>query len=338
MKTTKWAIVGTGNISSQFADGLKHVEGAQIYAVASRNKQTAQAFADKYGITKAYGSYEEMAKDDEIDIVYIGTPHPAHLENSLMYLEAKRAVLCDKPLGVTAAEVKTMVAKAREMDVFFMEGIWTRFFPAVKQALEWVKSGRIGTPKTFIANFGYDGSRNRNQWRFNKAMAGGAMLDVGIYPLSTAFAAFGSDYSTVSGAALMNAGIDEVNSFTLEYPDGRIAAMNSGIAAWLDNRVVITGSEGCVILGEDGDPWWHASRAALRFPETDLLAGKGSVELFDMPYPSTGFQYEAAAVQQYVTQGLKEAPEMPMDESIKIAETMEQLLRSWGAEYDAFKA
>ena len=110
MKKTKWGIVGTGYISNRFTDGLKHVEGAEIYAVASRDKATARSFSDKFGAARAYGSYAEMAKDDEIDIVYIGTPHPAHLENSLMYLEAKRAVLCDKPLGVTAAEVKTMVA------------------------------------------------------------------------------------------------------------------------------------------------------------------------------------------------------------------------------------
>jgi predicted dehydrogenase len=337
MKKTKWGIVGTGNISSQFADGLQHVEGAEIYAVASRSRDTAQAFAGRYGIAKAYGSYEEMAKDDDIDIVYIGTPHTAHLENAIMFMEAGRAVLCDKPLGVSVAEVKAMVQKARERDVFFMEGIWTRFFPAVRKALEWVKEGRIGTPKTLFANFGYDGSRNRDQWRFKREMAGGAMLDVGIYPLSFAFAAFGTDYATASGAAIINEGIDEVNSFTLQYPDGRIAAMGSGIAAWLDNRAVITGTEGCVVLGEGGDPWWHASRAALRFPATDLLAGAGGVELFDMPYPSTGFQYEAAAVQQYVAQGLKEAPEIPLDESVKIAETMEKLLRMWGVEYDAFK-
>ena len=133
-----------------------------------------------------------------------------------------------------------------------------------------------------------------------------------------------------------------MNSFTLQYPDGRIAAMNSGIAAWMDNRVVITGSTGSVVLGEGGDPWWHASRATLRFPETDLLAGAGGLELFDMPYPSTGFQYEAAAVQQYVAEGLKEGreegPEIPLDESVRIAETMEKLLRMWGVEYDAFKA
>ena len=109
MKKTKWGIVGTGNISGQFADGLQHVEGAEIYAVASRSSDTARAFADRYSIAKAYGSYEEMAKDDDIDIVYIGTPHTAHLENAIMFMEAGRAVLCDKPLGVSVAEVKRMV-------------------------------------------------------------------------------------------------------------------------------------------------------------------------------------------------------------------------------------
>ena len=336
MKKTKWAIVGTGNISSQFANGLKHVEGAEIYAVASRNKDTARAFADRFGIARAYGSYEEMAKDDDIDIVYIGTPHPAHLENTIMFMEAKRAVLCDKPLGVSAAQVKQMVSKAREMDVFFMEGMWTRFFPAIRKALEWVKTGRIGTPKTLFVTLGYDGSSDRTQWRFQQAMAGGAMLDVGIYPLALAFAAFGMDYAAMTGSAMVAGGIDEVNSFTLQYPGGEIASMGSAISGRMENHAVFSGTKGRGILGEK-DTWWHPKRAELSLDGEDLFIGDGGHEIFEEPFPSTGFQYEAAAVQQYVAQGLKEAPEIPLDESIKIAETMEKLLRMWGVEYDAFK-
>ena len=336
MKKTKWGIVGTGYISNRFTDGLKHVEGAEIYAVASRDKATAQAFADRFEAVRAYGSYAEMAKDDDIDIVYIGTPNTVHLENSLMYLEAGRAVLCDKPLGSNTAEVKAMISKAREKDVFFMEGMWTRFFPAVKKALEWVKTGRIGTPKAFFANFGIDSSADRNQWRFQKSMAGGALMDVGIYPLAMAFAAFGSEYTSLAGSAIVNNGVDEVNSFTLQYADGRIATLSSALAAKMDNKVVISGSEGCVVIGEGYD-WWRANRAELELTGDDPFECNGGRELFELPYPSFGFQYEAAAVQSYVAKGLKEAPEITLDESIRLAETMEALRKMWGVVYDADK-
>jgi predicted dehydrogenase len=334
MKKSRWGIVGTGYISARFADGLKYVEGAEIYAVASRDKATAQAFTNRFGIPKAYSSYEEMAKDNDIDIVYIGTPNAAHIDNALLFLEAGRAVLCDKPLASNSAEVKAMVAKAREKGVFFMEGMWTRFFPAVKKALEWLNTGCIGEPRMFTANFGIDSSADRNQWRFQKSMSGGALMDVGIYPLAMAFAAFGGDYASIGGAAIVRNGVDEVNSMTLQYPDGKIAVLNSAISAKLDNKVMISGTEGCVVIGEGYD-WWRSNRAELRYTGSDIFACDGGHELFEIPYPSFGFQYEAAAVQSYVQRGMKEAPEMTLDESVKLAEAMEKLRGLWGVVFDA---
>ncbi|MDP3446826.1 MAG: Gfo/Idh/MocA family oxidoreductase, partial [Eubacteriales bacterium] len=201
MKQVKWGIVGTGNISTQFAQGLQLVEHAQIAAVASRSINSAKAFAQRFDIPKYYGSYEDMAKDPELEIIYIGTPHPQHYDNVMLFLEAGFAVICEKPLGVNAAQTEKMIAKAREKNVFFMEGMWTRFFPAFQKALEWVKSGRIGQPKMLQAAFGYDGSANKEQWRFRHDMAGGALLDVGIYPLALTFAMFGSDPVEVTTSA-----------------------------------------------------------------------------------------------------------------------------------------
>ncbi len=135
MKQVKWGIVGTGNISNQFAQGLQLVEYAQIHAVASRSINSAKVFAQSFDIPKYYGSYAEMAKDPDLDIIYIGTPHPQHYENVMMFLEAGYAVVCEKPLGVNAAQTEKMIAKAREKNVFFMEGMWTRFFPAFQKAI-----------------------------------------------------------------------------------------------------------------------------------------------------------------------------------------------------------
>ena len=332
MNKIRWGIVGTGNISAQFAQGLQQLEDAHIEAVASRDAARAKAFADRFGANKSYGSYEDMANDANVDIVYIGTPHTEHLSNALLYMDAGYAVLCEKPLGVNARETEAMVVKAREKNVFFMEGMWTRFFPAYKQAREWVQSGRIGNPRMIRAAFGYDGSNDRGQWRFSREMAGGAVMDVGIYPLALTFSMFGSDPVEVTSTAFVDNGIDEYNSFTFKYADGRIAVLSSGISLKMDNQVIINGSEGTVKLREG---WWHTDHAELWLSGSHWADFTGEREVFDQPYAATGFQYEAQAVQDYFRQGLKEAPEMPLDETIKIAHMLDRLRKQWGVVYDA---
>ena len=330
MKQVKWGIVGTGNIPTQFAQGLQLVEHAQIAAVASRSIDSATAFAEKFAIPKCYGSYADMAKDTDLEIIYIGIPHLQHYETVMLFLEAGFAVICEKPLGVNAAQTEKMIAKAREKNVFFMEGMWTRFFPAFQKALDWVRSGRIGQPKMLHAVFGYDGSSNKKQWRFSHDMAGGALLDVGIYPLALTFAMFGSDPVKVSTSACIENGVDEYNTFTFEYADGRIAVLSDGIGVKLNNSVFIAGTSGSVQLGEE---WWHASRAEFT-PLGDSSVGKPQKhDVFNLPYRSSGFQYEAKAVQQYYLEGRKEAPEMPLDETLKIARMMDTLRKEWGLVY-----
>lgn len=326
MKQVKWGIVGTGNISTQFAQGLQQVEHAQIAAVASRSIDSAKAFAGRFDIPKCYGSYEEMAKDAELDIIYIGTPHPQHYENVMLFLEAGFAVVCEKPLGVNAAQAERMIAKAREKNVFLLEGMWTRFFPAYRQALEWVRSGRIGQPKMIQADFGYDGGSDRNQWRFQHGMAGGALLDVGIYPLALAFSMFGTDPVKVTTSACIENGVDEYNSFTFEYSDGRIAVLASAIGIKLNNSVFIGGTKGSVLLGEG---WWCPDRAEFA-PRGDSEVGiSQNRDVFEQPYPSSGFQFEAQAVQRHYLNGLKEAPEMPLDETLQIARMLDRIRKTW---------
>ena len=330
MKQVKWGIVGTGNIANQFAQGLQLVENAQIYAVASRSLNSAKVFAQSFGIPKYYGSYEEMANDPELDIVYIGTPHPQHFENVMLFLEAGRAVICEKPLGVNAAQSEKMIAKAREKNVFFMEGMWTRFFPAFQKAQEWARSGCLGEPRVMHAVFGYDGSANKEQWRFRHDMAGGALLDVGIYPLAAAFAIFGSDPVKMTTSAYIANGVDEYNSFTLEYADGRMAVLTSGIGLKMNNHVYIAGTKGAIKLGEG---WWHANKVEF-IPSGETYIGiSPGHEVFDLSYPATGFQYEAAAVQRHFLDGRKEAPEMPLDETLKIARMLDQIRKEWKLVY-----
>lgn len=326
MKQVNWGIVGTGNISTQFAQGLQHVEHAQIAAVASRSMDSAKAFAKAFDIPNCYGSYADMAKDASLDIIYIGTPHPQHYENVMLFLEAGFAVVCEKPLGVNAAQTEKMIAKAREKNVFFLEGMWTRFFPAFQQALEWVRSGRIGQPQMLHAVFGYDGSTNKEQWRFQHSMAGGALLDVGIYPLALTFAMFGSNPVSVSTSACIENGVDVYNTFTFTYADGRIAVLSDGIGIKLDNRVFVTGTKGSVLLGEG---WWHPDRAEFASRGNTEVGITADRDVFEQLYPSSGFQFEARAVQQHYLNGLKEAPEMPLDETLKIARMLDRIRKQW---------
>ena len=335
MKQVKWGIVGTGNIANQFAQGLQLVEHAEIHAVASRSLNSAKVFAQSFDIPKAYGSYEDMAKDHDLDIIYIGTPHPQHYENVMLFLEAGFAVVCEKPLGVNAAQTEKMIAKAREKNVFFMEGMWTRFFPAFQKALEWTRSGCIGQPKVIHAVFGFDGSANKDQWRFKNDMAGGALLDVGIYPLALAFAMFGTDPIKVSTSAYVENGVDEYNSILLEYAGGRMAVLTDAIGVRLNNHVYITGTKGSIKLG---DGWWHANKVEF-IPSGDTYIGiSPGHEVFDLPYPSSGFQYEAKAVQEHFLNGLTEAPEMPLDETLKLAQMMDRLRKEWNLVYKEDKA
>ena len=332
MKPVKWGIVSTGNIADKFTNSLKLVDGAVIEAVASRSEDKAKAFAQKHGANKYYSSYEQMSADPQIDIVYIGTPNNYHYENSLMFMEQGKSVLCEKPLGVNEAQVRAMIEKAKQHGVFFMEGMWTRFFPAIKKALEWVKDGSIGQPKALFANFGIDTSDNNDAWRFKNDMAGGAMMDVGIYPLAMAFAAFGTDYSDIYSTAIVKNGVDVTNTVTLTYPDGKFAVLGSSLSLIMENKVLISGSEGGIRIGENCE-WWHAH-------STSLLERKGSVmeyelkETFNQPYETIGFQYEAKAVQDYFLAGAQQADEMTWEDSLKISATIDKLRKMWGVVYD----
>ena len=326
MKQVKWGIVGTGNIATQFAQGLQQVKDAQIYAVASRDIERAHAFAQQFDIPNCYGSYEEMANDTEIEIIYIGTPHPQHYENVMLFLDAGRPVICEKPLGVNAAQTEKMIKKAREKNVFLMEGMWTRFFPAFQQMQSWVRAGRIGERKMLHAAFGYDGGANRKQWRFSHDMAGGALLDVGIYPLAMAFAMFGADPVQITAAANIVDGVDEYNTFTLTYADGSLAVLSSAIGLKLDNRVCVSGTKGAALMGEG---WWHPDRAEFAMAREKDAGVSPEREVFDQPYPASGFQFEAQAVQQCVLEGMKESPVMPLDETLKIAQTMDRIRKEW---------
>ena len=332
MDKTRWGIISTGYIAERFVQSLAHVGNCEVAAVASRTQERAQVFADKYQLRKAYGSYEQLAQDPDIDVIYVATPNNRHMQDCMMMMDAGKNVLCEKPMAVNARQVAAMIEKAKQADVFLMEGMWTRFFPAVIKGLEWVKDGSIGEARTLFANFGIDGG-DTTHWKLRREMAGGSMVDVGIYPLAMAFDAFGTDFCEVSTTAHVHNGVDYCNAVTLKYPDGKIAVLGSSLTVKMENKVVICGTKGRVKIGEGYD-WWRANRAELTFSGDDPFTWSGANVVHEVPYPSVGFQFEAGAVQEYLSAGAKEAAQMPWAESLKIAQTIDKLREKWGVVYN----
>lgn len=325
-----WGIVSTGYISGEFARGLKCAKNSKLKAVCSRKEESALRFAEKHETEIYFSSYEDMAKCDDVDVIYIGTPHICHLENVKLFLESGKHVVCEKPLGVNAGETIEMVKIAKKAGVFFLEGMWTRFFPCSLKAAEWVKNGEIGDVRFLNASFGYNG--DGLGWRWDNAMAGGALLDVGVYTIAMAFAMLGSDYRDITGAAKVENGADTVSTAVLKYKNGTIANLSFSINQIMDNSLSVDGTKGRVSI-ETG-AWWRGKSACLQKMGDGHFAHEGDTTLFEMPYESTGFQYEAMHVADCINKGLTESPLMTHEDSINIAKTMDKLRKIYGVEYE----
>jgi len=326
MKKIAWGVVSTGNIANQFAEGLSRAENCEIRAVCSRDLVRARKFARKHSIPYYFDSIQEMVETAALDIVYVGTPNDCHLDNVTRMIDMGMNILCEKPLGRNYEEAKQIVDHARNANVFLMEGMWTRFFPAHTQAMKWLSEGEIGRPKVLYANFGYDGSSISDTWRFDQSSGGGALLDVGIYPLAFAFAVFGADYQAITGAAKIRNGIDEYNAFILKYSDEGIALLSSSINTLMSNQAVIEGEKGRIIIH---DNWWRPVKCELIHSSGDFFEYKSKATLFSHEYESTGFQFEAMAVNECLRLGRKESRIMPLQETLQIAKAMDRLRNQW---------
>ena len=325
----RYGIIGAGNISRQFADALAYAQRSELAAVCSRSQSTADEFAERYGAKHSFSSLERFIECKDVDVVYVGTPNNCHLDQVRLLIENDKNVLCEKPLGVNAREAGEMIALAQKKDVFLMEGMWTRFFPAVKKAMEWISSGVIGDLRMLTVNMGVN--IDRSNWRFRSDMAGGSMLDLGVYAIAITFLILGRDYSTIYGAANVNDGIDVADTATLVYPDNTLAVLNFGMESVLRNGVYVNGTKGQVMLG--GDIWWSGQFSELKLTGGGRESQKGPTTRFEEPYPSTGLQYEADHVAKCIKRGLKQSPLMPHEETKYIAKTMDKLRKIYGVTF-----
>ena len=323
MKTINWGIIGLGKIANSFATDLLTVEGSKLYAVASRSKEKAEEFGNTYDAVKRYGSYEDLAKDPNVDVIYIATPHVKHHQDTLMCLKNKKAVLCEKPFAMNIAEVEEMISTAKENNCFLMEALWTRMMPHFNYVLEEIKSGKYGSIKSLKADFCFEAPFNPKGRLFDKALGGGALLDVGIYPVFCALAILGKPNEIIAETKIGETGIDEETSITLKYDNDVIADLNSSIVYQTPSTATLICDNGTITMES-------------RFHETDKVTTEldGVKTAHDFKYKAKGYNFEIAHVAQLLREGKTESPMMPFEFSQLIIETLDAIRAKIGLEYN----
>jgi len=323
MKTYNWGILGTGWIAKKMTDALPFVPNAKLYAVASRNKATADAYAKEHNIKKAYGSYEELVNDPAIDVVYVATPHNLHYENTILALEHGKNVLCEKPFAVNGREVRGMIAKAREKNLFLMEALWSRFLPNVIKAKEIIDSGQIGKVNLLAADFGLGLPFDPNHRLFNKQLIGGSLLDLGIYPLFLALYLLGKPKSMKAIAGMGITNVDYNCSFTLGYENDCMATMYSSCIAQTDVVATIYGEKGKIVF----DKWWFTP------VPIHLFDADGKEISVKLDFIGNGYNYEASEVVKCLENGKKQSDLMSWDDSLQLIDMLDAIRKEIGLSY-----
>jgi len=323
IKKIKWGILGTGRIASVFATALAEVENSELYAVGSRNAANAQQFATEYAIHKAYGSYQELVEDPEIDVIYVATPHNLHLENTLLALNHNKHVLCEKPLGVNRREVKILTEKAYEKKLFLMEALWSRFLPNILKTKELVESGVIGDVKLLTAFFSFKSDKGPEHRQFNIDLCGGTILDIGIYNMFLSYLLLGIPGEIAAIAGLSDTGVDTSSSYTFKYADDTLAVMYSSFLAESPTVAKIHGTKGKIVLEHK---WFCPGNVK-------LLLNDGSEELFEFEPKGNGYEYEAQEVVNCILSGKTQSDVWSLNDSLQLAEIMDKVRKECGIVY-----
>ena len=318
--TIHWGIAGPGRISHTIASEFAAVGGAEVVAVGSRSKQRAQAFADEFTIPHAHGSYQALIDDPDVDAIYLGTPHPQHRVLALAAIAAGKAVLIEKSLTCTVEHTRQVVDAARAAGVFAMEGMWTRFLPAVRAAHELVDSGRIGELTAVQGDLFAHRDFDPTDRLFAPELGGGAMLDLGVYVLHFAQDFLGGPSGVECTGHLLQNGVDGADAIQLSYERSATAQLSCGLTTFGPGRMIVCGTEGYL---EVPPRFHHPSRIVLHH-------GKDEAEVVERPFEGVGYRYELRAVTEAIEQGLTEHPLLPLDDSIAVSDVMTRGLAQLG--------
>lgn len=313
------AILGAGNIATSMAITLQPLKGVTCYAVASRDKKKAQAFADKYGFQVAYGSYVDMLNDPEVELVYIATPHSHHYEHIKLCLEHGKHILCEKAFTANAKQAEEVLQMARDRGLLLTEAIWTRYMPMRETINSILRSGIIGKPTSLSANLGYPLEHVERMTK--PELAGGALLDLGVYPLNFASMVFGDDIVGISAECVKyETGIDAQETIMLKYADGKMASLYATMLAQTDRRGVINGTNGHIVVENINNP----EGIKVYNLERRLIAE------YVAPTQVTGYEYEVMSAMDAIREGRLECPEMPHSETLRMMRLMDSIRKAWG--------
>ena len=312
MTAVRWGIIGPGRIAARLARDFPHVPGAELVAVASRSPERAAAFAAEHAIPTAHTGYPDILADDDVDVLYIATPHPQHRAIALAALAAGKAVLVEKSFTVTPAATAEIITAARKAGVFAMEAMWTRFLPAIVRLRELIADGAIGTVAAVQADLGVQPAADPSDRFFNAAIGGGALFDVGVYPISFAQMVLGVPDAVRAHGALGPTGVDVEEAVLLGFGDGRSATLLASLRCATPGQARVFGTGGWI---EVPPRFHHPDRIVLH------RAGRDPEELV-LPAVGGGFTHELVEVTECVAAGRTESTVMPLDDTMAVQEIM----------------
>lgn len=318
----KMGILGAGNIAKTMARTIREMPEVTSWAVASRNLEKAQAFADEFGFVNAYGSYEELVSDPEIDLIYVATPHSHHFAHAKLCVEHGKAVLVEKAFTQNALQAKELLTLAKKKKVFVTEAIWTRYMPSRKIMDDLIAEGVIGTPYSLYATLSYPIADKERIAQ--PELAGGALLDIGIYALNFASMIFGDDVKEQRVEAILSdKGVDLAENITLIYNDNKMAVLHSDVRVSDNREGAVYGDKGCIIVQNIN----NCERITVFNNEHKI------VRELEVPKQITGYEYEVLACMEALEKGLLECPQMPHAQTIHMMEVMDELRRKMGVVY-----
>ena len=318
----KIGVLGTGNIVHSITATLKKMSNMECYAIASRTRERAERAAKEFGYEVAYDSYEELVEDPLVELVYIATPHSRHYEDMKLCIAARKPVLCEKAFTMNSAQAREIKELAAKAGVYVAEAIWTRYMPSRQLINETLASGIIGKVCTLTANLSYTISGN---YRIvAPELAGGALLDVGVYGINFALMHFGEEVERVESSVQMtDTGVDGMESITLHYKDGRVAVLTHGIYGRSDRKGIFYGDKGYMVVENINNP-----QSISVYDQGDNL-----IKFLAVPEQVSGYEYQFTEAARCIGEGRTESDSMPLDDSIRVMEVMDGLRAQWGLVY-----
>ena len=318
-----WGILGAGKIAGALVDGIREAGDGRVAAVGSRSIERAGTFAERFEIPAAYGSYEDLLAEDDIDAIYVATRNDLHHQNTLDAIAAGKAVLCEKPFALNFGQSAEMVAAARSAGVFLMEAMWMRFIPAIVELRDLVLGGAIGDVRAVAADFGFRANAGAGHRLVEPALGGGALLDLGVYPISLAMLLLGEPDSLGASATIGTTGVDEQVSVSMSFPGGAISSAYASFLADSPTEAQVVGTEGRV-------------RVHSRFhnPERlDVIGADGGVREIHLPMNGSGYRFEVAEVHRAMLAGETESPMRTLDDSLAVMRVLDDVRDAIGVRY-----